>query len=470
MQFTHSYRDHLSAPSHYQAVEATPVSTPKLLVWSKEVASILGIAHTSDWTKVLAGNQLMPGMSPIATRYGGHQFGHWAGQLGDGRAILLGELNQHEIQLKGAGLTPYSRRGDGRAVLRSSVREYVCSEAMHFLGIPTTRALALVTTGDPVIRDMFYDGNPQAEPGAIVTRVAPSFVRFGHFQIHLADQDKTEALNLLNYVLRFYPGHSVQDFFRELCLRTRHMIVEWLRVGFVHGVMNTDNMSILGLTIDYGPYGWLDHYDPDWTPNTTDREQRRYRYSQQPSIALWNLQQLSVALEFATGEKFDQPLKEFKEQFILDWQQMMARKLGVEVISQEWLWELEALLREREVDMTIFYRRLADCIHSGEPDEAFYQTPDSEWREKLKSWLKKWRTLSPNREQMNRANPFFIPRNFIVQEAIEALGQNDTTVLRAIEEALKNPYSESENSKKFFRKRPEWARTKPGCSALSCSS
>ncbi|MFP5491633.1 MAG: protein adenylyltransferase SelO family protein, partial [Bacteriovoracia bacterium] len=293
--FQHSFADQLNEKA-YTLTPPTPVRAPKLLAWSNDVAAELEMVPTDDVIRTLAGNQLLPGMKPIATRYGGHQFGHWAGQLGDGRAILLGEKNGLEIQLKGAGVTPYSRRGDGRAVLRSSVREYLCSEAMHFLGIPTTRALSLVGTGEEVLRDMFYDGNSAMEPGAIVTRVAPSFIRFGHFQIHTAHNEIDELKKLIDYTLSFYPGHTLESFFQELCERTAKLMVEWMRVGFVHGVMNTDNMSILGLTIDYGPYGWLDIYDPNWTPNTTDNQHRRYRFSQQPGIALWNLNRLAEAL------------------------------------------------------------------------------------------------------------------------------------------------------------------------------
>src|SRR5258706_5931713 len=213
-------------------------------------------------------------MQPYAARYGGHQFGHWAGQLGDGRAITLAEVvnaqgQRFDLQLKGAGLTPYSRTADGRAVLRSSVREFMCSEAMHHLGVPTTRALSLTATGAAVIRDMFYDGNPEPEPGAIVCRVAPSFVRFGNVEILAANDELAVLKRLADYViLNHYPELGAPSrevygrWFQEICRRTALMIVDWMRVGFVHGVMNTDNMSILGLTIDYGPYGWLEGYDP----------------------------------------------------------------------------------------------------------------------------------------------------------------------------------------------------------------
>ncbi len=285
---------------HYSRVEPTPVRDPRLLAWSDDLATFLGLTRPSERgpaVNALAGNLVTESMKPFAARYGGHQFGNWAGQLGDGRAMSLGELtatdgSSWEIQLKGAGPTPYSRRADGRAVLRSSLREFLCSEAMYYLGVPTTRALSLVATGDEVVRDMFYNGNARPEPGAIVARVAPTFVRFGNFQILLALGEMDNLRALADYVIRHQfpelgePSPAVYvRWFEEVCRRTAVMIAHWMSVGFVHGVMNTDNMSILGLTIDYGPYGWLEPYDPDWTPNTTDFGGRRYAFGQQPRVA-----------------------------------------------------------------------------------------------------------------------------------------------------------------------------------------
>jgi uncharacterized protein YdiU (UPF0061 family) len=292
---------------HYSRIEPTPVRDPHLLAWSDELGGFLGLARPEERgpaVDALAGNLVTGSMKPFAARYGGHQFGHWAGQLGDGRAISLGELtatdgSTWEIQLKGAGPTPYSRRADGRAVLRSSLREFLCSEAMHYLGVPTTRALSLAGTGDQVVRDMFYNGNAQEEPGAVVARVAPTFIRFGNFQMMAVAGEIDNLRALADYVIQHhYPelGEPSPDvymrWFEEVCRRTAVMIAHWMSVGFVHGVMNTDNMSILGLTIDYGPYGWLEPYDPDWTPNTTDFSSRRYAFGQQSQVALWNLYQL----------------------------------------------------------------------------------------------------------------------------------------------------------------------------------
>ena len=276
----------------YSRVLPTKVARPQLVAYSREVARQLDltseVCESDDFIQVFAGNRLSAGMDSYATCYGGHQFGHWAGQLGDGRAINLGEVVNRQgerlaLQLKGAGPTPYSRTADGLAVLRSSVREFLCSEAMHHLGVPTTRALSLILSGEQVIRDMFYDGHPKAELGAVVCRVAPSFTRFGNFEIFTARGDVARLRQLVDYTIRTDFPHLGEPspevyltWFQEVCRRTAEMIVHWQRVGFVHGVMNTDNMSILGLTIDYGPYGWLENYDPKWTPNTTDATYHRY--------------------------------------------------------------------------------------------------------------------------------------------------------------------------------------------------
>jgi uncharacterized protein YdiU (UPF0061 family) len=316
----------------FSHVEPTPVKAPRLVAHSREVAQLLGFSEediaSATFARVFGGNALLEGMQPYAANYGGHQFGNWAGQLGDGRAITLGEAinaqgERWELQLKGAGPTPYSRHADGRAVLRSSVREFLCSEAMHHLGVPTTRALSLVATGEAVERDMFYDGHPEMEPGAVVCRVAPSFLRFGNFELPASRDEKDVLEKLVDFCIdRDFPelgGVPAElrraHWFAEVCERTALMVAHWLRVGFVHGVMNTDNMSILGLTIDYGPYGWIDDYDPDWTPNTTDRDRRRYRFGQQPQVAFWNLTRLAGALapQITDEEPFQEVLGIYEE-------------------------------------------------------------------------------------------------------------------------------------------------------------
>ncbi len=277
----------------WSRVAPTPVAAPRLLAATPEVAAVLGLAPadlaSEAFAATFAGNRLAPGMESYAANYGGHQFGSWAGQLGDGRAIGLGEVigsdgRRHELQLKGAGPTPYSRFADGRAVLRSSLREFVCSEAMHALGVPTTRALSLVATGEPVVRDLLYQGDPRPEPGAVVCRVAPSFLRFGNFELPAARGDHALLARLVDFcIARDFPelgGPDARaDWFGEVAARTGSLVAHWLRVGFVHGVMNTDNMSVLGLTIDYGPYGFLDEFDPAFTPNITDAGGKRYCFA-----------------------------------------------------------------------------------------------------------------------------------------------------------------------------------------------
>ncbi len=327
----------------YSRVEPTPVKQVTLLAWSSDLANELGIEkpETQFDIDVLGGNLVTSSMQPYAACYAGHQFGNWAGQLGDGRAITLGELQTNskvwELQLKGPGLTPYSRSADGRAVLRSSLREYMMSEAMHYLGIPTTRALSLVTTGDPVMRDMFYNGNAAYEAGAIVMRVAPSFLRFGNFEMAAARQELENLEKLTNWTInKFYPhlassNDKILNWFKEVVERTALLMVEWMRVGFVHGVMNTDNMSILGLTIDYGPFSFIDDYDVNFTPNTTDLPGRRYAFGKQPFIGKWNLACLAGALiPLSNKDALVAILDTYDNVYWTNYYAMMAKKLGLE--------------------------------------------------------------------------------------------------------------------------------------------
>ncbi len=365
--------------SCYSVVHPTGTSDPKLVAYSKEMSLLLGLSEDDweleDFVRLFSGNLCPDQLMPYAMCYGGHQFGSWAGQLGDGRAITLGEITGNDnvsyaLQLKGSGLTPYSRTADGRAVLRSSLREYVCSEAMHYLGVPTTRALSLILTGDQVVRDMLYNGNPQHELGAVVCRVSPSFTRFGNFEIFAAQQDTQTLSALADFTIKYdFPEieadktpTSYVKWFEEVVDRTAHLMAEWLRVGFVHGVMNTDNMSILGLTIDYGPYGWVENFDLNWTPNTTDAATKRYRFGAQPDIAQWNLLQLANAIFPLIGETkpLSDALKQFEPLFQTYFNQVMQRKLGLESVSKQFLDELFHIFSATETDMTIFFRTLAD--------------------------------------------------------------------------------------------------------------
>ena len=477
----------------FSRVLPTPVPAPQLLAWSDEAAQLLEVKRSPEIAQVLAGNQILEGMKPYAACYGGHQFGHWAGQLGDGRALTLGEVvnsrqQRWEVQLKGAGPTPYSRRADGRAVLRSSIREFLCSEAMFHLGIPTTRALALVGTGQPVMRDMFYDGNPADEPGAVVTRLSPSFVRFGSFEIFASRGEEEVLRQLLDFVIRHYFAHlgppgpdSYYACYDEVCQRTARMVADWMRVGFVHGVMNTDNMSILGLTIDYGPYGWLDPYELRFTPNTTDRG-LRYCYAQQPIVAQWNLARLAEALLLLV--KDPKPLEESLDRYLKCYEQTyrenMWAKLGLPATIDPLLDDLLALLPQTETDMTLFFRILADVDELGEElpanlMRAYYETelPRS-YREEMLAWLRRYLAQAgpdpERRPRMNRVNPSLIPRNYLVQQVIDRTQQGELGAVEEMLEELRKPYRDRSPDDPWFQKRPDWARSAPGCSALSCSS
>ncbi len=503
----------------YSLVNPTRVANPVVVAFSDDLTEFLGLdlewMKTKQASAVLGGNELLTGMKPYAACYGGHQFGNWAGQLGDGRAINLGELitsdaQRWTIQLKGAGPTPFSRSGDGLAVLRSSVREFLCSEAMHYLGVPTTRALSLVLTGEQVVRDMFYNGHAREEPGAVVCRVAPTFVRFGNFEI-LAERREFEILRqLVDYTIannfpELDPKSSTiyEEWFRDVCERTATMIVHWMRVGFVHGVMNTDNMSILGQTIDYGPYGWLEGYEPDWTPNTTDASHHRYAFGKQPQVAHWNLLQLANALWplFENERALQAGLDRYVECFRSSYNAMMATKLGLLEFDDSrdaaLIEQLDNVLQLVETDMTIFYRRLAQIeldrveaehlkdivsdawirVHFA---EAYYSPSrvTSEVLSQTRSWLQMYlaRLIQDNRcdldrkSQMDLANPLFVLRNYMAQEAIDLAEQGDFSEVNRLFELLKHPYRTQPLMERYSQKRPEWARNRPGCSMLSCSS
>ncbi|NHF61552.1 YdiU family protein [Flavobacteriaceae bacterium TP-CH-4] len=480
-------------------------SNPSLIHYSPEMVEAIGLGQSFEsqgFLEIFSGTKVLPNTNPYAMCYGGHQFGHWAGQLGDGRAINLAEV-EHKgknwmLQLKGAGETPYSRTADGLAVLRSSIREYLCSEAMFHLGIPTTRALSLVLTGDRVLRDVMYDGNPAYEKGAIVCRVAPSFIRFGNFEILAAQKDVKTLKTLVDFTIRHHYSHLGTPskgvylrLFKEIAIRSMTMVIHWQRVGFVHGVMNTDNMSILGLTIDYGPYGWLEGYDHGWTPNTTDSTNKRYRYGAQPQIVLWNLLQLANALYPLIGEAshLQDILKEYQEEVEMAYLNMMKSKLGLTEIDlgdKILVEELEKVLQRSETDMTIFFRQLAKIKRNGGSDglklveEAFYMPDEIKgelktqwqvWFSKYMDRLQKEKKNDADRSKhMNLVNPKYVLRNYMAQLAIDAADEGDYSVLNELFDLLKRPYEEQPEQHKWYAKRPEWARHKVGCSRLSCSS
>lgn len=490
--------------SEYSLVTPKRTRAAKVLHVSQEMASELGITEeetTSDYFKnIFTGNEVYPNTKPFSMCYGGHQFGNWAGQLGDGRAINLFEVEHQnknwKVQLKGAGKTPYSRTADGLAVLRSSVREYLCSEAMFHLGIPTTRALSLSLSGDDVLRDMLYDGNAAYEKGAIVSRISPSFLRFGNFEIFAARKDVKNLKILTDYTLKHHFSHignpskeTYIQFFKEVSERTLAMIIHWQRVGFVHGVMNTDNMSILGLTIDFGPYGWLEGFDFGWTPNTTDRQHKRYRYGNQPNIGLWNLYKLANALYPIIEETkpLEAILDQYKDHFEQESLAMMKSKLGLFVEDAndlKLIQDLEDNLQLTEIDMTIFFRNLSSFTSAksglSQLENSFYEYENTtdEVKENWNLWFKKYEErlkiesllFEERKQKMNAVNPKYVLRNYMSQLAIDAADKGDYSLIDELFQLLKKPYDEQPNNEKWFAKRPEWARNKPGCSMLSCSS
>mgnify|MGYP006430668201 FL=1 len=477
---------------------------PKVMHVSQEMAFELNISEEETMSEffknIFTGNEVYPKTKPFSMCYGGHQFGNWAGQLGDGRAINLFEVEHQnknwKVQLKGAGDTPYSRTADGLAVLRSSIREYLCSEAMFHLGVPTTRALSLSLSGDDVLRDILYDGNPAFEKGAIVSRISPSFLRFGNYEIFTARKDVENLKSLVDYTIKHHFSHLGEpskknyiNFFAAISERTLEMIIHWQRVGFVHGVMNTDNMSILGLTIDFGPYGWLEGFDFGWTPNTTDRQHKRYRYGNQPNIGLWNLYQLANAIYpiIKEVEPLETILEKYKNDFEEKYLQMMKSKLGLFTSDKndvELIQNLEDNLQLVETDMTIFFRNLSRFTNKKTSlqliEKAFYdfKTVTKEVKNKWAFWflnyeirLQQEEISSKERKQkMDAVNPKYVLRNYTSQLAIDAADTGDYSLIDELFNLLKKPYAEQSENEKWFAKRPEWARDKVGCSMLSCSS
>jgi uncharacterized protein YdiU (UPF0061 family) len=475
-----------SAPMHLQ-----PLAAPYLVGHSAAAASLVGLAADAllepAWLECLAGNQVPNGACAVSSVYSGHQFGVWAGQLGDGRAALLGELEPpgspagcaQEVQLKGAGRTPYSRMGDGRAVLRSSIREFLCSEAMHALGIPTTRALCVIGSDDPVYRE-------QPETAAVVTRLAPSFIRFGHFE-HFCHHDLHPQLRqLADYVIdRFYPqcrqdnrlkGNPYANFLQAVTERTACMVAQWQSVGFCHGVMNTDNMSILGLTIDYGPFQFLDAFDPGHICNHSDH-QGRYAFGKQPNVAYWNLYCLGQALLplIEEQELAVAALETYKTAFPEALDACMAAKLGMPEVrdgQRALVDDLLRLLAEQRVDYSIFWRRLShwaaqDALSEQESlGDLFLE------RAAIGPWLLQYsehishipRGLVAN--LMLRTNPKYVLRNHLGEWAIQAAQRKDYSVLGQLLQALEHPFDEQPEHESLAGFPPDWAAH----IAISCSS
>lgn len=470
---------------------------PELICFNKELSDEIGLGSLdSNDLQFLAGKNLPENIHTYATAYAGHQFGNWAGQLGDGRAIYIGEiLNQFnqktELQYKGAGATPYSRTADGRAVLRSSVREYLMSEAMHFLGIKTTRALSLLKTGEKVLRDEQYNGNARYEEGAVIIRTAESFLRFGHFELLSARKEIDTLKNLSDFTIENYfteidknDAEKYAKWFKEISEKTADLMVDWFRVGFVHGVMNTDNMSVLGLTIDFGPFSFLDEYDLNFTPNTTDLPGRRYAFGNQGKIAQWNLWQLANALFplIKDQKTVEDILNNFGLYFWKKHDEMLANKFGFnEVLAQdpEFFSQWQSMMEDLKIDHTLFFNKLELISQSSDLTffkDAFYEDLREEskisFNNFLTIYLERLKVNKISREEsqnlMAKNNPKFILRNYLLYECIAELNTGKTELLEKLQIALKEPYQEI--YPEFSVKRPSKYEDVIGSSSLSCSS
>ena len=494
----------------YTRLPTTPLKNPRLVHADPQVASLVGLSDVSfkskQFLEVVSGSIPMPGGDTLAAVYSGHQFGVWAGRLGDGRAHLLGEIvgpaGNWELQLKGAGMTPYSRMGDGRAVLRSSVREYLASHAMQGLGIPTTRALSLVAADDPVMRET-------VETAAVVARMAPSFVRFGSFE-HWASRKRPELVRkLADYVIeRFYPEVLVSSaavshepharyvaFLEQVVRRTAELMASWQVVGFCHGVMNTDNMSILGLTLDYGPYGFLDGFDARHICNHTDTN-GRYAWHAQPAVAHWNLYQLANSLFTIVpdADALRGALDQFEPTFLSAMQSRMSQKLGLRTWQEgdaELIDDLWSVMQASHSDFTLTFRQLAyapgltqatsgQIAHdlggtAGQGEGALKPFIDLFIdREAASAWLERYRARLAQEpvewqtrvSAMLAVNPLYILRNYLAQQTIEATQQGDFSEIDRMMRVLSNPFAAQPGMESYAALPPHWASK----IEVSCSS
>ncbi|AVV37673.1 protein adenylyltransferase SelO [Pantoea vagans] len=464
----------------YTALNPTPLAGGRLLYHNAPLATSMGLdsalfeGHGHD---VWHGAALLPGMQPLAQVYSGHQFGVWAGQLGDGRGILLGEQrlddgSKLDWHLKGAGLTPYSRMGDGRAVIRSSVREFLASEALHHLGIPTTRALTLSIGDEPVYRET-------TERGAMLMRISPSHLRFGHFEHFFYSQQQEKVQQLADYAIRHHWPHleeeadRYQQWFTDIVLRTARLIALWQSVGFAHGVMNTDNMSILGLTIDYGPFGFLDDYQPDFICNHSDY-QGRYSFENQPMIGMWNLNRLAHALSgLLTTEQLRTALSAYEPELMRVWGERMRAKLGLltqQSNDNQILTDLLALMTQEHTDYTLTFRLLSETqqaeSRSALRDEFIDREAFDGWYQRYRNRLVDEQVRDEERQAvMKVANPAVILRNYLAQQAIEEAERGEQGALARLHQALQQPFSD-ETAAEYRQRPPDWGKTLE----VSCSS
>ncbi|ERH67055.1 hypothetical protein N172_01545 [Pantoea dispersa EGD-AAK13] len=479
MQFINSWQQTL--PGFYTALDPTPLAGGRLCYHNAPLAQEMGLDAALFAGKghgVWYGAALLPGMSPLAQVYSGHQFGVWAGQLGDGRGLLLGEQQladgrKLDWHLKGAGLTPYSRMGDGRAVIRSSVREFLASEALHHLGIPTTRALALAIGDEPVQRET-------RERGAMLMRIADSHLRFGHFEHFYYGGEPEKVRQLADYAIHHHWPQLEQEadryllWFTDIVKRTASLIAQWQSVGFAHGVMNTDNMSILGLTLDYGPYGFLDDYDADFICNHSDY-QGRYAFSNQPMIGLWNLNRLAHALSgLLSTEQLKQALSHYESELMRVWGEKMRAKLGLltaDAGDNAILTDLLALMTAEHSDYTLTFRLLSETqqaeTRSPLRDEFIDRDAFDRWYHGYRQRLLQDGVSDAQRQAvMKAANPALVLRNYLAQQVIDEVEQGETAALARLHLALQQPFNEAAISPELRQRPPEWGKTLE----VSCSS
>lgn len=469
----------------YAKLNPTPFSSPPYLLHANRAAAELIDLDPDEFKRpefagVFGGSLLVPGMQPLAMLYSGHQFGVYVPQLGDGRAIMLGEVRNErggrwELQLKGAGLTPFSRDGDGRAVLRSTIREYLCSEAMHGLGIPTTRALCVVGSDHQVYRE-------QVETAATLLRMAPSHVRFGSFEVFYYRQQHEQLRILADYVIGNYYPHLVDvsdkyaEFFNEVMERTAKLIAQWQAVGWAHGVMNTDNMSILGLTLDYGPFGFIDDYDPGFICNHSDHN-GRYAFNQQPFIGLWNLSCLAQALlPIIPKEELKAALDRYTTIHQMQYLDLMRLKLGLEgaaTADEPLVDDLLVLMAESHADYTNFFRALGDFRSApGEQNEGLRdyfvnRNAFDDWAARYRArLLEQGGTDTERREHMNKVNPKYVLRNYLAQTAIEKAQQKDYSEIDRLLVLMHDPFTHHAGMDSYAAAPPNWGKH----ISVSCSS
>ncbi len=468
----------------YAFQDALPLSNPYLVSISEIASGLINLKLqdflSSDLIDVFSGNVTNSTSTPLSAVYSGHQFGQWAGQLGDGRAILLGEIKttsgSWELQLKGSGPTPYSRRGDGRAVLRSSIREFLCSEAMFGLGIPTTRALCIAGSKDLVYRET-------AETASVVTRMAPTFIRFGSFEHWYYNEEIENVKILADYTIsNFYPHllnteNPYKSLLSEVIKRTAELIAQWQSVGFMHGVMNTDNMSILGLTLDYGPFGFMEAFNQGHICNHSDH-QGRYAYTNQPHIGHWNCRALAQALLplIGTVEEVQEVLAEYIPAFRLKYNELFNAKLGLNQKypeDQKLLDGLFAIMQQSSVDFTLFFRSLSDLkiddFESNNPIRDLFKDrlAFDDWSVQYRKRLTLENSIDEDRKvKMNSVNPKYILRNYLLQIAIEKAQNDDFTEVNKLLKIMETPFDEQPEYEKYANLPPDWASD----ISVSCSS